>query len=679
MKNKTKMPAVKAEPKVENKLQQINQTLLQLTAEPDKFLIAQPEKCKDIEEMLKEMYGVTIESDRDNKYNLEVLPELVVEDMDSEQIWQQLELRNNMVFNDLIAKTAKLLSLRETKFEVHLKEDGDEAEDMQLGEEESEEEDDDEDNDEQELRDLEEEDEGEAKEDSHDDDEEDHEEDEDLFKAKAKTKQKSKRKSIVDDKFFKLNEMEAFLEAEDAKEERKQSGKLIAQDEDGIDYFAEDLGEEGESGSDNEDSNPAYKDFFEMDEDLEEEQTSAKTTEKSKKQKDHFAENEEISDDDVGNFEDEEQEDNDFVNEDDNMDQESEDEQEAVSSKMPAESDDDSEDSDEDDTKKENEPKSSFELRQARLEQRMRDYEAEVLGEKPWQLKGEVQATSRPQNSLLEEVLEFESTVRPAPIITEETTRCLEDIIKQRIRDQAWDDVVRIAKPVNTPQEYRKKLILDQEKSKESLAHIYEKEYQREIEKLNPNRDPNEPEEPKEHQEIRQLMRDLFVKLDALSNFHFTPKPVAPEPKIVTNTPAVAMEEVAPVAVSDAKLLAPEEVFRGPKHELVGKSERTKTDKNRALRKKKSKQRAIHHALEAKDLERQKKGIPLSKKEESAKLMKKLTKQRNVEKITSNNDQSALKSSKAFFSKLQDQATTTVKPTKKKQDSKSLSAKKLKL
>ncbi|KAI8117654.1 hypothetical protein FF38_06244 [Lucilia cuprina] len=661
-KNNIKMPAVKAEPKIEDKLLQINQNLLKLTAEPDKFLIAQPEKCKDIEEMLQQMYGVTIESDRANQGNPEILPELVVEDMDVEQIWQQLEVRNNLAMNGLIKQTAKLLALREEKLEVHLKEDEDEANEMQLGQEEEEDDNDD---------DLEEEEEEDEMDNEEDDDEgEEEEEEEDLFKEKSKPKQKSKRKSIVDDKFFKLDEMEAFLEAEEAKEDRKHKGKLLAQDDDGINYFAEDFGDEGEEDSEDEDSNPAYKDFFDVDEDLEEEEDKTKQNDK-KKQKDHFADNaQEEDEDDVADEEGEH---------DENMDDEEneEDQEEENEEKQPLASGEDSDDSE--DNEKADEPKSSFEQRQARLEQRIRDYESEVLGEKPWQLKGEIQATSRPQNSLLEEVLEFESTVRPAPIITEETTRCLEDIIRQRIKDKAWDDVVRIVKPVNTPQEYRKKLVLDQEKSKESLAHIYEKEYQMEMEKLNPNRDPNEPEEPKEHQEIRKMMRELFVKLDALSNFHFTPKPVAPEPKIITNTPAVAMEEVAPVAVSDAKLLAPEEVFRGPKYELVGKSERTKTDKNRALRKKKSKQRAIHNALEAKDLERQKKGIPLTKKEESAKLMKKLTKQRNVEKITSSNDQGALKSSKAFFSKLQDQATTAVKPTKKKQDAKSLSAKKLKL
>lgn len=573
--------------------------------------------------MLQLMYGITIESDVEKLGDPEILPELVVDDMDEEQIWQQIELRNSVVLQEMISTTANLMALREQKLEVHLKEDGEDEE--MLEEEEDDEDgnqmDDDDDADGgQDLQEFDEENESSVEED------EDSEE-ENLFAPKTKQKQKIKRTSVVDDKFFKLDEMEAFLEAEEAKEARKENGKRLATDDDGINYFDEDLGEENDD-SDDEESNPNYKDFFD-DSDIEDnmDQKMKESAKNSKKQKDHFTDNIEEEENNV-------EEDSDDEN--DNMESEQDSEEDKIAStneKDSIEPDNDSDDSNLDEQKDDG-PKSSFELKQSRLEQRIRDYEEEVLGEKPWQLKGEVQATSRPQNSLLEEVLEFESTVRPAPIITEETTRRLEDIIRQRIKDKAWDDVERTVKPTPTPQEYRKQLVLDQEKSKESLAHIYEKEFQQEMEKLNPGRDSNEPDEPKEHKEIRSLMRELFIKLDALSNFHFTPKPVAPEPKIITNTPAVAMEEVAPVAVSEAKLLAPEEVFRGPKHELVGKSERSKTDKNRAIRKKKSKQKAIHQALEAKDLQKQKQGIPLSKKEESAKIMKKLTKQRNVEKVS---------------------------------------------
>lgn len=49
----------------------------------------------------------------------------------------------------------------------------------------------------------------------------------------------------------------------------------------------------------------------------------------------------------------------------------------------------------------------------------------------------------RPVNSLLEEYVEFDHGSKPVPVITQASTRSLEDIIKRRIKDEAFDDVVR--------------------------------------------------------------------------------------------------------------------------------------------------------------------------------------------------------------------------------------------
>lgn len=138
-----------------------------------------------------------------------------------------------------------------------------------------------------------------------------------------------------------------------------------------------------------------------------------------------------------------------------------------------------------------------------------------------------------------------------------------------------------------------------------------------------------EEEEPKEHQEIRSLMKDLFSKLDTLSNFFYTPKPATSELKIITNLPTISMEEVAPVATSEAMQLAPEEIKRRNKGEVLGKGERTKTDKNRERRKKKvfQKEKQIREDKYAE------KGAKFQSKLEQKKLVDKVTKNRNVEKV----------------------------------------------
>ena len=118
--------------------------------------------------------------------------------------------------------------------------------------------------------------------------------------------------------------------------------------------------------------------------------------------------------------------------------------------------------------------KSSYELRQERLKTKIQELVEEAIAPKPWQLMGETKAELRPDNALLEEDLFFDHTTRQAPVITEETTKTLEEIIRQRIKDQAFDDVERKIKPVYDPTEFKKKLVLDQEKSKFSLAEIYE-------------------------------------------------------------------------------------------------------------------------------------------------------------------------------------------------------------
>ncbi|XP_071570908.1 U3 small nucleolar ribonucleoprotein protein MPP10 [Temnothorax nylanderi] len=573
--------------------------------------------------------------------NTNSLPELVTEGFDEEQIWQQLELQNEGEIAHFLNKIPTILS-ESKKLVVPVS--SKKPESIQI-----------------ENDNFDQEDEGMS--------EEKDSEDEDVETKSNSKKRKHKKSSIVDDKFFKLQDLDEYLTKEERKE--KQGKENTESDDESVDLFNDDS--EEEDGDNAEKKYIKYADFFDTPESENEQAYESKNSDHSV----NDSEEEELEDEEM-DLDEEDEEDQTVRKVRFNLTNDS-DETDSLENKVNHNKKDKEEKMEED-----IEPKSTLESRQERLQMRIKELEEEAVSEKPWQLKGEVSGPNRPQNSLLEEFVMVDINTRPAPVITEETTMKLEDIIKQRIKDKAWDDVEKKFKPVETPLEYKKKLILDQEKSKESLSQIYEKEYLRQKQALDPENNEKKEEMPQLHNEIRQLMRSLVSKLDALSNYHYTPKMAKPEIKIISNIPAVNMEEVAPVATTDATLLAPEEIKTKPRGNLIGKSERTKTDMKRERRRKKSRQGAKQQAIEKKEkLKTLQPGIAkkYKDKKEKAALLKKLTKDKNVTKLNETTHKVA-KSSTAFFTQLQDQVKSKMKIKKdnlSKKNTSAASAVKLKL
>ncbi|XP_055479197.1 U3 small nucleolar ribonucleoprotein protein MPP10 [Psammomys obesus] len=654
------------------------------TSRPECFLTIQNGLASNFTSLTKVLYDFN-KILENGQISGSPLQKLEINNFDDEQIWQQLELQNEPVlqyFQNAVSETIEDedISLLPESEEEECEED---ASEMEADSQENLE------------TDLEEEQltatdgdvpkgkekaESSSKSDprkSPDFSDEDSDLDFDIGKLEQQTKMqikpsgKTKEKSVVDDKFFKLSEMENFLEKMEKEEEKKPDDE---EEEEDIDLFEDIDSDEGEGGlfgqqkikSNKSSRNLKYKDFFDP---VESDGDSASVVDDElDSDKEELAEGTEESM---------------FEMDEDNDLEDNEQHKEGlkrVTFALP--DDDEAEDTSPLAVKQEcDEVKSSFEKRQEKMNEKIASLEKELLEQKPWQLQGEVTAQKRPENSLLEETLHFDHAVRMAPVITEETTLQLEDIIKQRIRDQAWDDVERKEKPKEDAYEYKKRLTLDHEKSKLSLAEIYEQEY------IKLNQQKTEEEENPEHVEIQKMMDSLFLKLDALSNFHFIPKPPVPEIKVVSNLPAITMEEVAPVSVSDAALLAPEEIKEKNKAgDLKTDAEKTATDKKRERRKKKYQKR-----LKIKEKEKRRKLREKSNPDQPGKSsraaasekLKQLTKSGKVSLLKDERKDKPLKSSQAFFSKLQDQVKMQIndakqpgKIKKKKQD---ISVHKLKL
>ncbi len=133
--------------------------------------------------------------------------------------------------------------------------------------------------------------------------------------------------------------------------------------------------------------------------------------------------------------------------------------------------------------------------------------------------------------------------------------------------------------------------------------------------------------------------------------------------KIVTNVPAIQMEEVAPLTSSDATLLAPEEIMAKSKRPELGSTEKTTTDRKRERRLKKKQKRL--KILERKQREKivSKLRPGLGNKYSAVALEKKLRAREENERVDN-----SLRSSSKFFAQLQEQVQEQVQTAKQDGD-----------
>lgn len=212
----------------------------------------------------------------------------------------------------------------------------------------------------------------------------------------------------------------------------------------------------------------------------------------------------------------------------------------------------------------EKEKKSTYERQQDKLRAEIANLEAELVAEKKWTMKGEVRSRDRPADSLLDDEeapsLEFDRTSKPVPVITDEVTESIEDLIKRRIRNDEFDDLPKRLITDISRYSQKKKVEVSEEKSAKSLAEIYEDEYH--------GVDPEEKiseEVQQAHDEITDLFTTLNYKLDSLCLAHYIPKPhefKTIDIKVTDGAASINMEDAQPLHVSDETTLAPQEIYK---------------------------------------------------------------------------------------------------------------------
>ncbi|KAJ3122271.1 U3 snoRNP protein [Nowakowskiella sp. JEL0407] len=530
-------------------------TLDSFLASPNLLLAADLSLSNTFLNACKALYDSSSNEDVDSN----LFKTLYIEDRDADQIWEQLQLRNSKIIASLRLELNDLSVMHESALEVEEEESDEEFEQMDQDDEEDVNEDSDDID-----ADLDELDEDEYSEDIEMDEDEKPNKNNPNEMDEYADEVEDGIATGLDDEFFSLADMERFADRAE-RFDHKMAGERNEDDDDDQDLdelftvdpeqFKNDPDLIKDEDDDEDNANDLYyQDFFEAP------RTLDKGFQKRPRRNAHDPEEDNKP-----------QQDNDLeaMNEDENNfpeDEEFEDEQDQPLAAQIKNlfNPDDEDDFDTDKIYDDPQQLSTFEKQQLKLKETIANLEAEAIAERPWALRGEVASKDRPVNSLLEEHVEVEFSNKPVPVITEEVTQSLEELIKQRIKDNLFDDVERRIAPPDVGFDPSRRIEINDEKSSKGLGEIYESEY---LAGANKPKSGKEIELSKKHEEINSLFNELCADLDALCNWHYTPKPPQLEIQVLNedsvSVPAISMEDVTPAAVSTASLVTAKEAFDG--------------------------------------------------------------------------------------------------------------------
>ena len=306
-------------------------------------------------------------------------------------------------------------------------------------------------------------------------------------------------------------------------------------------------------------------------------------------------------------------------------------------------------------TKEDNESDSDFDENEI-FNQIKKIEEKMISNKKDWSTKGEVLGKERPKDSLLTKAMDFELGLKAPPIPDREFTDKLENMIKQRIIDDLFDDPIK-KDIINLNEQKKAENELDFEKSKKGLGEIYEEKYLG-----NENTESKVDEIKKECDDLCNQLFDIFKQM---TNGTATPYGLkGKKEKIgnITNIPAIQIEDIGNfVSDNTDKIKSGKEMINIKKIRNKNKEEMTSEElRNIHNRKKRNIKSRIHKKENKKKMEELTKTLG-SKFE--AKIKMKQEKNKKMEKMDKTQGKE-YKSGK-FFDKINEMATKEDEKKKK--------------